>query len=232
VNLLLVEPSELAADGTCTVRDRRALHLRTVLGAEVGSRVRAGVVGGGIGSAEVLGDDGTAIALRLALTDPPSLPLPIELVLAIPRPKVLGRVVEAAAAFGVARIELTNAWRVDKSYLRSPRLAPDALALAARLGAEQGATTHVPPIAVHHRLMALLDARWPGPAAVPGVPAALVLAIGPEGGWIAREVDTFVARGFAPVSLGAAILRVETAVAAALGQLVLLRRLAGRATDN
>lgn len=251
MNLLLVDPSELAADGTCTVRDRRALHLRTVLGAEVGSRVRAGVVGGGVGSAEVLGDDGTAIALRLALTDPAPPPLPIELVLAIPRPKVLGRVVEAAAAFGVARIELTNAWRVDKSYLRSPRLAPDALALAARLGAEQGATTHVPPIAVHHRLMALLDARWPGPPAVKllahpaappieaaisdlprGLPDALVLAIGPEGGWIAREVDTFVARGFAPVSLGAAILRVETAVAAALGQLVLLRRLAARTTGS
>jgi 16S rRNA (uracil1498-N3)-methyltransferase len=241
VNLLLVDPSELADDGTCTIRDRRALHLRTVLGAQIGSRVRAGVVGGGIGSAELLDDDGTAIALRLAVTDPAPAPLPIDLVLAIPRPKVLTRVVEAAAAFGVARIDLTNAWRVDKSYLRSPRLAPDALALAARLGAEQGATTHVPPLAVHHRLMALLDARWTGPpavklvahpaapaieTAVTGLPASLVLAIGPEGGWIAREVETFVARGFSPVSLGAAILRVETAVAAALAQLVLLRRLA------
>ena len=265
VNLLLVDPAELASDGTCTLRDRRALHVRTVLGASVGERVRAGVVGGGIGSAELLADDGTAITLRLALTEPAPAPLPIELVLAVPRPKVLTRVVEAAAAFGVARIELTNAWRVDKSYLRSPRLAPEALALAARLGAEQGATTHLPVIAIHHRLMALLDARWPGPPAVgldvrspgppaveldvrspappavkliahPGAPtietavprgdAPIALAIGPEGGWIAREVDTFVARGFAPVSLGAQILRVETAVAAALGQLVLLQRLA------
>jgi 16S rRNA (uracil1498-N3)-methyltransferase len=247
VNLLLVDPSELAVDGTCTVRDRRAMHLRTVLGARVGSHVRAGVVGGGTGSAELIEDDGAAIALRLAITEPAPAPLPIELVLAVPRPKVLTRVVETAAAFGVARIELTNAWRVDKSYLRSPRLAPDALALAARLGAEQGATTHVPPIAVHHRLMALLDARWPGPpavkliahpaappieTAVPGLTAELILAIGPEGGWIAREVDTFVARGFSPVSLGAAILRVDTAVAAALGQLVLLRRLAAAATGS
>ena len=94
--------------------------------------------------------------------------------------------------------------------------------------------------------MALLDARWPGPpgpprpqiklVAHPGAPPIevaepgelpLVLAIGPEGGWIAREVETFVARGFTPVSLGAPILRVETAVAAALGQLLVLRRLAG-----
>jgi 16S rRNA (uracil1498-N3)-methyltransferase len=312
VNLLLVDPAELAGDATCTLRDRRALHLRTVLGASVGAQVRAGVIGGGIGTALVLADDGAAITLQLAITDPAPAPLPIELVLAIPRPKVLTRVIEAAAAFGVARIELTNAWRVDKSYLHSPRLASDALALAARLGAEQGATTHLPAITIHRRLMALLDARWPGPRvseaatddalpapappaaptspvppplldahapgppqveatppapfvahapgpaqveatppapldahapsppqvkliAHPGAPpietvladpaAPLVLAIGPEGGWIAREVDTFVARGFAPVSLGAPILRVEAAVAAALGQLLLLERL-------
>ena len=56
----------------------------------------------------------------------------------------------------------------------------------------------------------------------------LVLAIGPEGGWIERELDTFVARGFTPCSLGAPILRVESAVSAALGQLVLLDRLAER----
>jgi len=250
VNLLLVDPAELTGDATCTLRDRRAQHLRTVLGAEIGSQVRAGVIGGGTGHAELLADDGTAITLRLTITEPAPAPLPIELVLAIPRPKVATRVVEAAASFGVARIELTNAWRVDKSYLRSPRLAPDALALAARLGAEQGATTHLPEIAVHHRLMALLDARWPGPPAVklvahpgappietavmrlPGPPAPLALAIGPEGGWIAREVDTFIARGFQPVSIGAPILRVETAVAAALGQLLVLERLRGSASSR
>jgi len=240
VNLLLVDPEELAGDATCTLRDRRAQHLRGVLGARVGSHVRAGVTGGRLGSAEIIADDGTSFTLRLTLGELIPAPLPIELVLAIPRPKVLTRVIEAAAAFGVARIELTNAWRVDKSYLDSPRLSPDALALAARLGAEQGATTHLPAIAIHRRLMALLDARWPGPPEVklvahPGAPpietalagptGPLALAIGPEGGWIEREIETFVARGFAPVSLGAPILRVETAVAAALGQLLVLARL-------
>lgn len=238
MNLVLVEPAEVAPDGTCTVRDRRAVHIRGVIGAAAGDSLRVGVVGGPHGRAEVVADDGDAITLRLALTEPAPPALPIELVLAIPRPKVLSRVIETAAAFGVARIELTNAWRVDKSYLDSPRLAPDALALAARLGAEQGATTHLPAIAVHRRLMGLLDARWPAPGAPtrliahPGAPpieaavhgGPVILAIGPEGGWIAREVDTFVARGFTPVSLGAPILRVEAAVAAALGQLLLLAR--------
>jgi RsmE family RNA methyltransferase len=244
VNLLLVEPGELAADGTVVLADRRADHLRQVIGAAIGQTVRAGVVGGGIGTAEVAADDGARMTLRLELTAPPLLPLPIELVLAIPRPKVLTRVIETAAAFGVARIDLTNAWRVDKSYLGSPRLASQALAQALRLGAEQGATTHLPPLVIHERLMSLLDTRWP--AGTPGPPATrllahpgarpieeaaltwpLAIAIGPEGGWIQREVDTFVERGFTPVSVGSPILRVEAALSATLGQLLVLQRLRG-----
>jgi len=244
VNLLLVEPGEVNGDETIALADRRAEHLRRVIGVTVGQTVRAGIVGGGIGTAEVIADDGTIMTLRLALTAAPSLPLPIELVLALPRPKVLTRVIETAAAFGVARIDLTNAWRVDKSYLASPRLADAALGYALRFGAEQGATTHVPPLAIHDRFMGLLDARWPAAGggtpttrllAHPGAPPIeqatltwpLAIAIGPEGGWIQREIDTFVERGFTPVSIGAPILRVEAALSATLGQLLVLQRLRG-----
>ena len=232
MNLLLVEPSELAGDTvTLAADDRRAVHAREVLDVQVGARLRAGVLGGALGTAEVIENAG-ALVLRLALTEPARPPLPIELVLAVPRPKVLSRVVEAAAAFGIERVTLTNAWRVDKSYLRSPRLAPAALAHAARLGAEQGGVTHLPTLAVHERLMAYLDGNsyagrnlllaHPGarPLARP-ISEPITIAIGPEGGWIAREVETFVARGFTPVSIAPTILRVETAVAAALGQLVM-----------
>ena len=239
MNLVLVEPAELEPDHTCTLTDRRARHLREVLRVTVGTTVRAGVIGDRLGSAEVLRDDGESIFIKLNLDSPPPPQMNVELVLAMPRPKVLTRVIESCAAFAIRRIDLTNAWRVDKSYLRSPRLAPSELALAARLGAEQGATTHIPEIAVHERLMPLLDTRFAtaGPSrlvAHPGAPpieaaarggGPLVLAIGPEGGWIQRELDTFVARGFQPVSIGAPILRVEAAVAAALGQLLLLSRI-------
>ena len=242
MNLLLVEATELTGDGTCTLADRRADHLRRVLGVKPGSSVRAGIVGGQIGTAKIISDDGAALVLRVTATAPPPPQLELEGVLAVPRPKALSRVIETCAAFAVRRIELTNAWRVDKSYLRSPRLEPAALAHAARLGAEQGATTLLPAIAMHERLMTLVDARFPAPGselrliAHPGAPpietvvsAATtrpsVLAIGPEGGWIERELETFVARGFMPCSLGTPILRVEPAVAALLGQLLVLDRI-------
>lgn len=243
MNLLLVEPGEVGGDGVILLGDRRAEHLRRFIGVTVGSTVKAGVIAGRTGSAEVLADDGTTISLRLSLTGPVSVPLPISLVLAVPRPKVLTRVIETAAAFGVRRIDLTNSWRVEKAYLQSPRLSAEALAYAVRFGAEQGATTHVPPVELHERLMGLLDARWAVPTAAPAtkliahpdappIEAAaltwpLVLALGPEGGWIQRELDTFVERGFTPVSIGTPILRVEAALAAVLGQLLVLQRLRG-----
>lgn len=240
MNVLLIAPDELAPDGTVALTDERATHLRTVLKVEVGQRIRAGIARGGLGTAEVLAVDGGAISLRLEV-GAASVAMPVDLVLALPRPKVLSRTIEIAASFAVARIDLTNAWRVDKSYLASPRLAPAALERAAWLGAAQGGTTHLPELAMHRRLMGLLDARFATGVsrsgahlvAHPGAPpielayrsGPAIVAIGPEGGWIQRELDTFVERGFTPVSLGAPILRVEAAVATVLAQLALLARM-------
>lgn len=46
--------------------------------------------------------------------------------------------------------------------------------------------------------------------------ALLALAVGPEGGWTRAEVDAFLAAGWKPASLGANILRAETAAIAGL----------------
>lgn len=227
--------------------DRRARHLVEVLRVGPGRTVRAGVVNGSPGRAEVLAVTAEG-AVRLALTfegpaaSPPPRP-PVDLLLAVPRPKALGRVLDAAAALGVGRIDLVNAWRVDKSYFDSPRLAPDRLIADLRRGLEQGGGTWLPEVAVHRRLMPVLEAppaSWTGAlrlvahprqaAAIEervprGAAARVVLAIGPEGGWIERELDSLAERGFEAVTLSRAVLRVESAVTAALAELELLRRL-------
>jgi 16S rRNA (uracil1498-N3)-methyltransferase len=181
------------------------------------------------------------VMVRFAASGPAPAPIAVDLVVAVPRPKVLRRVLQAVAAIGVRRVDLVNAWRVEKSYLGSARLAADAIALDLRLGAEQGGTTWLPEVAVHPRLMGYLDermsasrwrlcahARGGAPiedALAPGAAGDVALAIGPEGGWIEREVETFAARGWHIVSLGAPILRVEAAVVSALAQVALLQRL-------
>jgi 16S rRNA (uracil1498-N3)-methyltransferase len=47
-------------------------------------------------------------------------------------------------------------------------------------------------------------------------PQSLTLAVGPEGGWTAEELQMFAAAQFLPCSLGETILRAETAAIAAL----------------
>jgi 16S rRNA (uracil1498-N3)-methyltransferase len=53
--------------------------------------------------------------------------------------------------------------------------------------------------------------------ALPSSPAqTITLAIGPEGGWRDEELTRAGANGFLPVTLGARILRAETATLAAI----------------
>lgn len=240
MNLLLLDPAELeAGEVVLAAGERRARHLREVLRVSVGQRLRAGLVGGPTGEAEVLAV-APELRLHLRLDGPAPVRPPIDLVVAVPRPKALSRLIQTAAALGVGRIDLVNAWRVDKSYFDSPRLAPGLLAEDARLGCEQGATTWVPEVAVHRLLMPFLaTAGWPGAillvahprgealveeVVARGHPGPIALAVGPEGGWVDPELASLAELGFRQVRLGAAVLRTEIAVAALLAQIDLLRR--------
>lgn len=244
MNLLLFDPDELS-HGRLVLADRRGHHVRRVLRAGPGDRLRVGMVRGGLGVGEVLAVDEHQVEIAVTVAEPPPAPPRVDLVLAVPRPKVLPRVIEAAAALGVGRIDLVNAWRVDKSYLDSRRIDLQVLAHHARLGCEQGGSTWVPEVTLHRLLMPFVREVLPGRlagieiglvahpraaeplevAVPPGSRGRVLLVVGPEGGWIEREVETFTGLGFGAVTCMDRVLRVETAVTALLAQLALLRRL-------
>jgi RsmE family RNA methyltransferase len=50
----------------------------------------------------------------------------------------------------------------------------------------------------------------------------ILLAVGPEGGWVDYEIGRFVEQSFIPVSMGDRILRTDTAAVALLSQLMVL----------
>jgi len=231
VNLLLLEAEEVAASARVHLTGRRARHLLRVLKVAVGDRLRAGVANGGLGEAVVGATGGDWVEVEVRLTGAVEPRPPVDLLLALPRPKVLRRLLGDLSALGVGTIHLTNAWRVERSYLASPVLAPAAMGRALRLGLEQAGATRLPEVVVHRRLMAFVDETLPTlhharrlvahPGAATPIGAAVgarrsLIALGPEGGWIAREVETLATHGFEPVSLGQRILRTETAAVVAV----------------
>lgn len=241
MNLILLVPADFEPDGTVRLGGRRARHVSEVHRASSGDRLVVGLVNGRIGTGTVLSaaPDEVRLAVTLDAEPPPSAGL--DLLLAMPRPKVLRRVLQSAASLGARRIVLLAAQRVEKSYFDTPFLDPDEIERNLVLGLEQARDTVLPEVLVRRRFRPFvedeLDALWPrgdfarllahpsAPQGLPGEGAACeaVLAIGPEGGWVPFETGLLEAHGFRPYGLGPRILRVETAVPFAFGQVLLAR---------
>ena len=238
MNLILLFPDDFASDGTVLLTGRRARHVHEVLRARVGDGLAVGRINGRLGRGTVLSVEPDEVRLSATLSEDPPPPAGLDLLLAMPRPKVLRRVLQTAASLGARRIVLVNARRVEKSYFDTPFLEPVEIERNLVLGLEQARDTVLPEVVVRKLLRPFvedeLEAFWPRascarllahPTAVRGPEDALlrepgsaaVLAIGPEGGWIPFELDLLEAHGFRPFSLGPRILRVETAVPFAFG---------------
>lgn len=233
MNLILLFEDDFVAEGVAQLRGRRLTHVTEVHRAAVGSSLVVGVANGRIGTGVVTRLD-EVLELQVTLDRDPPPPLPLTLVLALPRPKVLNRVIASATLMGVKRIFLINAWRVEKSYWKSPRLSEENLSLQRVLGLEQARDTVLPAIETRRLFRPFVEDELPSiardtlplvahPVAARECPRAvntpMTLAIGPEGGFIAQEIESFQRIGFEPVSLGERILRVETAVAALIARL-------------
>jgi len=234
VNLLLLEDADFVAADRAILRDRRLTHLHEVHRAETGDSLRVGRVGGLMGTARLLHLQADEAELQVDLHQPPPAKLPLTLLLALPRPKMLRRVLQTVAAMGVPRLVLLNSYRVEKSFWQTPFLEPAAIREQLILGLEQARDTVLPEVSIEKRFKPFVEDRLAqlaigslGLVAHPGdhppcpraVEQPVTLAIGPEGGWIPYEVDKLIDAGLAPVQLGERILRVETAVTALLARL-------------
>lgn len=244
MNLILLFPGDFASDGTVRLTGRRARHVHEVHRARAGDSLAVGHVNGPVGKGTVLLVGPDEVRLSVVLSEAPPPPTGLDLLLAMPRPKVLRRVLQSAASLGARRIVLVNAQRVEKSYFDTPFLEPAEVERNLVLGLEQARDTMIPEVVVRKLLRPFvedeLESFWPGatcarllahPAAERGPKACdlgkagspAVIAIGPEGGWVPFELDLLAAHGFIPFGLGPRILRVETAVPFAFGQVQLLR---------
>lgn len=236
MNLILLDPNDIGADRHARITDdRRLTHLREVHRATQGETFSVGIQGGHIGKGELVElSHEQAIFSLDTLEELPPPPLPVHLVLALPRPRMLARTLEHVTALGVKDITLLHTKRVEKSYWQSPELRPDKIHQHLMLGLEQAKDTHLPTVTLSKGFRPFIEAQLPlllngrrGLVAHPGMPNscprgisdATLLLVGPEGGFIEWEVEQLLAAGCEGIHLGPRILRVETAVTALLSRL-------------
>ena len=234
MNLLLLEAADFIAADRVILRDRRLKHIQEVHRAEAGESLRVGILGGQMGQGQLLRLEPTEAELQITLAHNPPAKLPITLLLALPRPKMLRRVLQTVACMGVPRLVLLNSYRVEKSFWQTPFLEPHAIREQLLLGLEQARDTVLPEVTIEKRFKPFVEDRLqqltsgtrglvghPGeyPACPRAVNEPVTLAIGPEGGWIPYEVQKLSEAGLQPVQLGDRILRVETAVSVLLARL-------------
>ncbi|WP_019674110.1 16S rRNA (uracil(1498)-N(3))-methyltransferase [Psychrobacter lutiphocae] len=210
-------------------------HIQQVLKLKVGERLKVGQVNGALGSAQIA----QILTDKVVLTDieldsKPPTKLDLKIVLALPRPKVLRRLIMDMTAIGVSDIVLVNSYRSDKSYWQSPMLKRlDEFVIA---GLQQGVDTVPPTIHLKQRFKPFVEDELPqmiaGKRAAVMHPYAIasfseftndgglpqLLCIGAEGGWIDYEVQLFQAQGCQALNLGDRILRTEAVVNALCGR--------------
>ena len=234
MNLLLLHPEQLVTPERARVTGRQLQHLHQIHGANTGDSLRVGLRDSTMGTGRIEHLDAHEATLAIELDEAPPAPLPLTLVLALPRPKMLRRIIQSVVSMGVKHLVLVNSYRVDKSYWQTPWLQPESLTEQITLGLEQGRDTGWPTIVQRNRFKPFVEDELaaittgsrrliahPGSAgACPqGLDEPISLCIGPEGGFIPYEVELIREQGFHPVHLGARILRTETFVPAVLGRL-------------
>jgi 16S rRNA (uracil1498-N3)-methyltransferase len=214
---------------TAALTGAHAEHLAVVLRALPGQRFDV-CAGGLLRAARVTSVTPTRVEFELEQVLPtPSLP-DITLLLAVFKFDRMEWAIEKCVELGVTRIVPLIARRTDAHLARAAQARVDRWKRLALQASEQARRTvpglvEIPEklkaavertamtrilLAEAERAVSLKDALQAHPG-----DGALLLAVGPEGGWSDEELSLFTKAGWTPASLGSTILRAETAAIAA-----------------
>ena len=244
MNIILAERTEIN-NGSLCLEDRRAEHIVKVLRSDVGDSVRIGIIDGSQGKGiiqHIQRKYPFRIELDVSLSPREITEQPFDLVLALPRPIMLKRILSQVTALGVGTIHLVNAARVEKSFWKSNLLHPEEYRPHLLQGLEQAVDTMVPELVIHEKFRPFVEDYFPAITnsyaykllAHPedGKPIDRIViapfqralfAIGPEGGWVDFEIEKFKEQNFSCCTMGSRILKVDTAVVAFHSRLSAIR---------
>ncbi|MEQ1136306.1 16S rRNA (uracil(1498)-N(3))-methyltransferase [Acinetobacter seifertii] len=233
MNIVLLEPEDTQSEIWSIHSKRQLQHLREHLDIMAGQNLKVGIRNGARYVTEIVSIDEQEVCIRPIREEAVPAKLPVHLIVALPRPKVLRRLIMDSVTLGVEKISLIHSYRVDKSYWQTPFL--QQIDNYITLGLEQAGDTIAPEIQMYKRfkpfvedvLPTLISETSPAYVAHPyadesmrnGIGHACSVVVGPEGGFIPYEVDLLTKNGCQAVSLGNRILRTETSISYILGRL-------------
>ena len=216
-------------------------HIKEILKSKVGDSLTIGEIGGNIGKATIAQINNNEVTLRdIILDKKPPTKLDLTVILALPRPKVLRRLIMDMTSLGINKLIIVNSYRTQKSYWQSPLL--ERIDEFVFEGLQQAIDTVPPVIEFKKYFKPFVEDEFPTllgnaviahPYATQSWKSYLdeakcksnnsdnmpkILCIGAEGGWIEYEVDLLCLHGCKAVSLGERILRTETVVNVLLGR--------------
>ncbi len=240
MNIILFERDELVS-GRLTLRDHRARHIVKVLRSSPVDSLRVGEINGRRGRAAILSmvkKYPFMVELRVDLTTEADAPPVIDLLLALPRPIMLRRILSQVTALGVGAIHLINANRVEKSFWEAGITDEAEYRPHLIQGLEQAVDTRLPAVYLHRRFRPFVEDTLPEllhgyesfvvahPESASSLKECLanrkgrvLYGIGPEGGWVDFEVERFMEAGMKDFSMGPRILKVDTATVAIHGRI-------------
>lgn len=237
MNLLLLTEADRISGDLFQVTGRRAEHIKCVLRAVPGGRIKAGLLGGNIGIAELRKVERNCVELVCPAFDiaPPE-SSEIVPVISLPRPQSFKKTLHFIASSGIKKACFITSEKVEKSYWKSGAMTPAAIEEELILGLEQGVDTILPQLEFRRSFRDFVSGgelaelsknaekiiAHPMNDAPPcpcGSQGTTWVAIGPEGGYTPGEVEAFLSAGYTPVTLGRHILRVEFALAYLCGRL-------------
>jgi 16S rRNA (uracil1498-N3)-methyltransferase len=222
VNSLLVFSHE-ELDGKFVLQNERARYYHEWHGYEEGRELPIGIWGRSRGWGRVESISQSTVVVSILKELPPIPRMALSLIVAIPRPQILKRVLLSVVSFGVSKVWLVKTDLFEKSYLTSRELEESRLHFHLLKALEQTGDVTAPQVAARDTLTDVLDATKDFPQfycdgdgsntiSVLERKETKVICIGPERGWSLREKHLFAERGVDGVSFGPRILRVDLAV--------------------
>jgi RsmE family RNA methyltransferase len=229
LNLVLFHPAEIGHP--LAPADPRAVHLRDVLKRASGDEFDAGIVNGPRGKGRIKSLTAEALHWEFTATHAPDRADDITLLCGLCRPQTARDILRDATTLGVAALHFVATEKSEPSYAQSTLWRDRSWESHVIAGAAQAFTTQVPTVSSGESLgraiagaapeaMRLALDNYEATAALGAAQSpsdrALVLALGPERGWGPRDRAELRAAGFTLVHVGSRVLRLETAVIAAL----------------